>query len=372
MNILLLTLDTFSRTGGIQQFNRCLQLALCKFVIQNGGTLTHKSLMDAAEDADDKYAVNASFTFLGYRGFKGRFIAEIITQVHRFDLIIFGHVNLVPLTLLPALKYKDCRLVAHGIEIWGKLPFLKRRGLKNMQRILAVSHYTTGVIEKQHKIPRHRIDYFPNCLDPFFAEAPLLPVAEWNKHWRLDIHRTYLLTLARIKETEQAKGYDTIIRLLPALIARHPNLCYLLAGKYDTAEYTRIRQLADTFGVADRVLMPGFVAPERLPALYNLAKIFVMPSQKEGFGIVYLEAGWWGCPVVANRCGGVPEALLDGKLGILLPPENEELLLATINNQLEMPDKKEKTLADNRALISSNFGFEGFCNRLFMLLSPKR
>jgi phosphatidyl-myo-inositol dimannoside synthase len=371
MNILLLTLDTFSRTGGIQQFNRCLQLALCHLVKETGGHLTHMSLGDTLAQADDRYATpGADFVFMGYAGQKSRFITDLMTSSHRYQLVFFGHINLAPLAMLPGLRFKDCRLIAHGVEVWSHLPFIKRRGLRKMNRVWVVSNYTGGVMRQLHKVPDTQIDFFPNCLDPYLAQAQMTPPSEWNKYWRLDTNRPYLVTLARLQPTEQAKGYDTIIRLLPRLMKNHPQVGYLLAGKSDAAEYTRIRRLAESLGVADRVLMPGYVTPKHLPALYSMGKVFVLPSAKEGFGIVYLEAAWWGCPVVAYDAGGAKEALLQGALGTLVPQGDEEALFIVLDQLLHASAPNELHKQQLRDKIAAQYGFEVFCGRVFTLLRP--
>ena len=367
--MLFLSLNTFSRTGGIQQFNRCMQLALCRWAEQTGNAVTHMSLYDAPEGCDTRYGQpGETFSFRGYANRQGHFLADLMHQVPHHDVVIFGHINLVPLSLLPVFRGKKNILIAHGVEVWKPLPFLKRWGLKRMGEVWAVSGFTAGKLASVQKLQDSVIRHFPNCLDPFLAAAPVLPVAEWNKHWRLDTGRRYILTLARLSSTEQAKGYDAVIQLLPRLAERFPDIGYLLAGKWDDAEYARIRRLADSLGVTDRVLMPGFVAPEALPAVFGLASVFAMPSSKEGFGIVYLEAAWWGCPVVANRAGGAPEALLEGRLGILAAPGDDEALFSAIARSLEQGRPSETLQQELRELIAGHYGFEAFCARLHDLL----
>ncbi len=238
-----------------------------------------------------------------------------------------------------------------------------------MDKVLAVSQFTAQKLTSIHRYPASKVEVFYNCLDPFFAKAPLLPEKDWNKHWRLPTNRTYLLTLARLSSTEQAKGYDAVIRVLPKLAASFPDIAYLLAGKWEEAEYARVRSLAESLGVGNRLLMPGFVKPEHLPAVFNLAETFVMPSSKEGFGIVFLEAGWWGCPVVAGHSGGAPEALLGGALGELVPAGDDQALLLALERSLEKTKTVGKSVIPNREKIDSSFGFSAFCDRLKMLLS---
>lgn len=370
MKILFLTLDTFSRTGGIQQFNRSFQLALAQWAGVNGGEVMHCSLVDRDGDAMPRYTPDGALQFRGFAWNKLQFLRFFLGHAGQYDLVVFGHVNLVPLALTgqkkPGQKYW---LVTHGVEVWGPLNFFRRKGLARMDKMLSVSRFTMGQVQEAHGFPASKMELFPNCLDPFFAEGSLLPESVWNKDWRLKANRTYILTLARLSATEQAKGYDLVIRLLPRLAGQYPDIGYLLAGKWEDGEYARIRALAETLGVADRVLMPGFVKPECLPSLYNLAKVFVMPSSKEGFGIVFLEAAWWGCPVVAGQGGGAAEALPDGVPGSLVDPQNEEVVFAAVSSCLSN-EKPLMALPETRKLIDAHFGFSAFSNRLHLLLKP--
>ncbi len=348
-----------------------MQLALGTWASANDGEITHCSLRDSSKDSDKKYGEGENLVFMGFGGNRAAFAWYVLKTAKNHDLLIFGHVNLAPLALLFFNPSKPCWLIAHGVEVWQPLPFFKRKGLQKMQKLLAVSRYTKSILQSNHNLHPQKLVYFPNCLDPFLENAPVLPASQWNRHWRLDTGRSYLLTLARLSETEQAKGYDSVIRLLPRLAEKFPDIAYLLAGKYDHDEYTRIRSLADSLAVSDRVLMPGFVPASFLPAIFRLAKVFVMPSQKEGFGIVYLEAAWWGCPVIASNAGGAPEALLNGKLGKLVPLQNDEALFNAIENQLNnsLPDSEIRL--QRQELIKTHFGFTAFCSRLSELLSAR-
>ena len=367
--MLLLTLDTFSRTGGIQQFNRCLQLALCQFAVARGEHFTHFALMDEPGQNDSGYEAGDHFNFRGFSNHKPRFILAAIAAASKTETVIFGHINLAPLALLPGFGGKRCLLIAHGIEVWGKLSFLKKTALRKMDKVLAVSRFTAGKLETEQGFPESRIVFFPNTLDPFFAETPLLPPAEWNRYWRINPRGNYLLTVARLSHTESAKGYDDVIRALPALSQQFPDIAYILAGKADDGEYTRIRRLAEELGVGDRLLMPGFVPAKWLPSLYHAARVFVLPSTKEGFGIVFLEAAWCGCPVVAYQSGGAPEALLNGALGTLVPPESPEHLPGALSQSLSQQFDRQITLNRNQSLITENFGFSQFYSRLSGILS---
>src|SRR2546427_3697309 len=111
----------------------------------------------------------------------------------------------------------------------------------------------------------------------------------------------WLLTVARL---ESHKGVDTVIQALPAILARAPDVHYAVAGAGPERE--KLERLADKAGVAERVRFLGEVSERDLPALYNLASIYVGASRRgerigvEGFGISLVEASACGLPVVAG------------------------------------------------------------------------
>jgi len=133
-----------------------------------------------------------------------------------------------------------------------------------------------------------------------------------------------ILTVARLVEK---KGIDSVLRALPSVLHAVPEVRYLIIG--DGPLRLQLQALAKELGVAKHVLFVGAVEhndPD-LPRYYSACDVYVMPSRPlpshgevESFGMVYLEAGACGKPVVAGRGGGVEEAVEDGVTGLLVDP----------------------------------------------------
>jgi glycosyltransferase involved in cell wall biosynthesis len=111
------------------------------------------------------------------------------------------------------------------------------------------------------------------------------------------------------------KGQRHLILAMPLLLERVPRAHAVIAGRGDLEEY--LRDLSVEVGVADRVHVLG---PRRdVPALMHAIDVFAMPSIWEGFGLVLLEAMSAGRPIVASRVATIPEIVLDGETGVLVP-----------------------------------------------------
>ena len=109
-----------------------------------------------------------------------------------------------------------------------------------------------------------------------------------------------------------------------------------------------------------RVVMTGFVPPDRMPEMYLLGDVFVGPSQnQEGLGMVFLEAAAAGLPVIATALGGIPEAVQDGVNGLLLRrPDDAADLAEKILLLLQNPDLRRRLGRRGREEVCRNFSWE--------------
>lgn len=127
----------------------------------------------------------------------------------------------------------------------------------------------------------------------------------------------YLLAVGRMV---RVKGFDLLLEAFSRLAVGDPGLGLVLAG--DGPEAAALARRADDLGLADRVVLPGRLAPAGVAAAMHGAAAVVVPSRFESFGIVVLEAWRAGVPVVATTRGGPPEFVTDGVDGVLVDPED--------------------------------------------------
>ncbi|MCP9751949.1 glycosyltransferase family 4 protein [Ferruginibacter sp. HRS2-29] len=364
-NILFLTLRTFSATGGIEKVCRILGKALYENSIENHQPFEMSSMYDNSSDAEGNLYFPAE-NFNGYGVKKLNFIAAMVKKGVKADTVILSHINLLMVgwmikKISPSTKII---LLAHGIEIWDAISNHKRKMLRSCDQVVSVSRYTMNNIIASHGLDKKRCSVLNNCLDPFLAipsvnkKLPaLLQKYGLNKDDRI------LMTLTRLSSKERYKGYDKVISAIANLKDRL-EVKYLIAGSYDEQEKKFLQEIINNLQLQDRVILAGFIQDEELEAHFALSEVYVMPSRKEGFGIVFIEAMYYGLPVIAGNKDGSTDALLDGKLGQLVDPENTEEITRALETVLENP----LTYKPDHQLLMNNFGYETYKRKLHRLL----
>src|SRR5690242_18459188 len=352
--VMLLTLRTFSLTGGIEKVSRVAGKALHDLCETSGHQLTVYSMYDSSADIDEKYFPKDNFK--GFDIKRLRFAGKALFAGVENDVVILSHLNLLPVGYLIKFFSPDTKLVliAHGIEAWKTFRGWRREMLFQCDRILSVSQYTKDVLIERNHFPAEKIQVLNNCLDPYL-EKPLH--GEKNSSllnkYGLREGDVVLLTLTRLASSERYKGYDIVIESLRELRKTNTSLKYLIIGKYDAKEKQRLDQLIRKAGVETQVIFTGFVPDEELAEHFNLADIYIMPSEKEGFGIVFIEAMYYNKPVIAGNKDGSVDALLKGELGFLVNPGSKEEVSEAIESIIS---NKSKYLPDNQ-LLMKHFSF---------------
>jgi asparagine synthase (glutamine-hydrolysing) len=325
--------DAYGGVGGIAKFNRDLLAALVRMPEVHAVVALPRVIQRQPEPAPDK----VRFDFEAARG-KHSYVLRAIRlafSARRLDLLICGHLNLLPLAWLVSRAQRcSLLLIVHGIEAWEphRNPFV-RALLARTDIIAAVSRYTVERMKAWSGVSERPFRILPNCVD-LERFAPRPRNAALSRRYGLGGRRV-LLTVGRLAGHERYKGFDEVLEVLPRLAQELPEVVYVIVGDGD--DRGRLQAKAHALGVAERVVFTGFVSEEEKVDLYNLADVYVMPSRGEGFGIVYLEAMACGAPTIGSRLDGSRDALRDGKLGQLVDPRDPQELLQAIRNALGTP-----------------------------------
>jgi glycosyltransferase involved in cell wall biosynthesis len=137
----------------------------------------------------------------------------------------------------------------------------------------------------------------------------------------------FALITGRLHSGERYKGHDELIDVWPQVLQRHPQARLVVAGDGD--DRLRLEEKARRAGMQERIEFRGRVPDEELAGLYRDCSFFAMPSGKEGFGLVFLEAMSMGKACIAGRGAG-DEVIDDGNTGIVVSAGNREELLAAL------------------------------------------
>ena len=355
-SIHFLTLKTFGFTGGIEKMCRVVCRALYELEEEGKCTVKVSSMYDLPIERDSRYT--PAWSFRGFGKQRLWFVINSIIHLFKTDIVIISHVNLLFIaaiisTFKPNIKIY---LFAHGIEIWPPLNSWQKFFLRKIN-VLAVSSFTRNKIIEVQGLNPQKVFVLNNALDPFY-EFPLSfkkPETLLNRYG-IAPQQPILFTLTRLASTEKYKGYDLIIEVLPDIIRQYPNLRYLIGGKYDEKEKARLDQLILQNNLKENVKLLGFLDEIELTEHFLLADTFIMPSKKEGFGIVFIEAMASGLQVIGGNQDGTTDALDQGKLGVLINPESKEELKEAILKALENPlNLEERKVLQEKCIKKFSF-----------------
>jgi phosphatidylinositol alpha-1,6-mannosyltransferase len=328
-DVLVLATDAYGCGGGIAQYTRDLVEALTQskrvrrvVILPRWGTaeaeLPDKVLQQAAADGGMRYALRCLLLAAG----------------RRFDLVLCGHLHHAPLAYALARRWRaPFWLQLHGLEAW-ECPTTAAiaNAARRADLVTAVSRYTRRRFMEWARIEPQRVRVLPNTVGEQFM--PAAPRRELKRVLGLE-GRRLLISVSRLDSRERYKGHDRVIAVLPQLLQEFPDLAYLIVGDGD--DRGRLEHLAAGLGLSERVRFAGAVAPDRLPDYYRLAEVFAMPSTREGFGIVFLEAAACGLQVVGGNADGSVDALREGAIGWSIVAEDRRQLLLALRSALQAP-----------------------------------
>jgi glycosyltransferase involved in cell wall biosynthesis len=200
-----------------------------------------------------------------------------------------------------------------------------------------------------------RISLIHSAVEP--SPEPPGPAARSGARARLGLSDE--ATIGIVAALERRKGHDVLLRALARLREAVPRACCLVCG--DGSERASLERLADELGVRGLVRFLG--EQRQIADVLAALDVFVQPSRYEGLGVAVLEAMAAGLPVVASRVGGIPEAVQEGKTGLLVAKEEPEALAAAIAELLQDPARAARMGAEGRRRVLAEFSMEAMADR---------
>jgi glycosyltransferase involved in cell wall biosynthesis len=241
-----------------------------------------------------------------------------------------------------AFRPRRLVLTFHGSEIlkFARSPIrraLARRLIRHASRISTLTKYTQELLLTHFPEAESKMFLTPGALRSDFAVIPPKPMTPKDK--------VVILTVGRIHPRKgQIETLRALQMLPPAVRSR---LEYWIVAGHSKQNYETEVRAAAAQSPDLSVRFFGNIPDEELSDLYDSADIFAMTSLNlensvEGFGLVYLEAAAHGLPVVAHEVGGVPEAVIDGVTGLLVPPQRPLQLAAAFEKLIHDPHLRHR------------------------------
>ncbi len=349
-------------TGGIQAFSRFFVRALREGFPDRPLRVFVRNETAAGDPLLGQGIEMHSFETLPFRLRSHALAASAATYAlrERPACMLSTHLHFFPaMRLLRGLAGAPYGGVLHGIEAWRIRSRMRLRGMQEADRLLAVSQFTRDQIIRESGVRPERVTVFPNTFDATRFTPGAKPQRLLEKYG-LRPEQPVLLTVSRLALSERYKGHWQVLMALPQVLRQVPDAHYLIVGTGDEAEH--LCRGVRALGLERQVTLTGFVSTADLPDHYRLCDAFVMPSTKEGFGIVFLEAAACGKPVIGGFLDGSFDALEGGRLGLLTDPHCPEKIAQDIIAALT-GKHESRLLHDPQALslaVRERFGFDAF------------
>jgi asparagine synthase (glutamine-hydrolysing) len=353
---LLMVPEIFATAGGIQRILRLYLKALCSLGAERQRGVKLLALNDSLLDSSDvRRTAEVELTdWAVCNRDKRRFLRETFRLSRGCERIVCGHIAQLPVAwgvsrLRPRLRYY---LVAHGIEVWGPLTPVRRLALRGAERVFCVSEYTRQELLRRAGLEPARAVVVANGLDPYFEIMAGAPLAGCPP---------VVLTVARLTAADRYKGVDLLIEAMAQVRKSQPGARLRVVGRGD--ELPRLQAIAQRLGLlGSGVEFLGYLDDAQLAEEFRTCRLFALPSLKEGFGLVYLEAMAHGRPCLGARAAATPEFVTE-TTGILVEAGNVPAIAAGLLEGLQRPWSEAAILERAR-----HFSYQVFRERLAELL----
>lgn len=361
MNIVVVAWLFKPERGGIQEATHQLAAGLTELE-NNVVVLAHRAHSSPQADCSSPYSVipcDLDPPFSALRRFLVRFrTIRDAARMNNVDWICSNSYDRMSFAaaitaMLLGLRYCIC---VNGLDINRSLPALKRfrrfRTLRRAAVVICNSRHTRSLAIRCGVRPsRCKVVWRGTDLDVPIDQSGVLSGKE-----RTVPGERVLLSIGRLVER---KGFDAMIRSLKHVVAEFPDTTYVIAGEGPDRDC--LAAIARESGIETHVRFVGGVSEEDKRKLLSTADVFVMPNRElldgdvEGFGLVFLEAGAFGVPVIGGASGGVPDAIVDGETGFLVDPEDLQSITRAVISLLQDPKRAARFGQNARRRVVEEF-----------------
>jgi len=278
----------------------------------------------------------------GFRRFEGAFLARALlplarrwNEESRFDVVL--GVSMLPDAEAAVAVGKDLGLPVASLAVGSdvmvypdRMPVLWRRLCETLERVdlpVGVSQSICRRLAETGKCRRPPLCIYLGRDAGDFSPPDDRSRVRTQLGWPADS-----LVAAYLGALVETKGMRELVAACEPLLTRYRHLRLVCVGDGPCGDM--LQGMGKRTGRPDAVILPGRVAPERVPLYLQASDFLVLPSHSEGMPQAVLEAMSCGLPVVATRVGGVPEAVMDGRTGLLVEPNDTGRLQTAIEQMI--------------------------------------
>lgn len=338
--------------GGVQRLGRHMAHALTRISKERGMKFVPFSLLGKSKTTNSFEINGRRIDYQVWNGSRIQLALASCRLREETGLVWIAHPYLSSMILIPGIFKANVPAIvhAHGIEVWERLPFYRRYALARATIITASSQYTGRKLEEVQKLDKSHVRVLYPALDPGFTPAR-----------KVGVRDKAILVVSRLGKGDQNKGVELAIRAFASAVSSQPDWKLNIVGDGD--DRARYSKLIGDLDLSGSVTLHGSVTDKELSDFYRTNAVFCLPSTKEGFGIVYLEAMARGMAILALKSTAVPEVVHHGRTGLLSAPDNVGELAGNMTKLMESRDTRENFGLNGLEAVGA-FTLDPFCDRV--------
>jgi phosphatidyl-myo-inositol dimannoside synthase len=328
MTLLVITWNYPPRLGGIENLigSLCAELKKTHTV----RVITSHARNAAPDENVFRAPVPGLMAFAFYAIWRG---AALLARDKEMQVVFGGSTVVAPVVVILSRAFARRAIVqVHGLDIIYRhsiYQLLCVRWLRFCDSVVANSHYTAA-LARSKAVQQKRLTVIPPGVQREHFSLPS-DILATKQRWGIE-DKNVILFVGRLAKRKGVQEF--IENSLPEIVQKIPQSVFLIVGDNPTESLTHrddvageVHALALKLGLDKQVRLLGALSDEDLVKAYQACDLVVLPAldlndDVEGFGIVALEAAAAGKPIVATRVGGIPDAVEDGKSGILVAPRD--------------------------------------------------
>jgi phosphatidyl-myo-inositol dimannoside synthase len=286
----------------------------------------------------------------------------------RPDVIHCAHVNFAPLvSRLAMICNANTVLNVYGLELWSGLSPTRAAHMRRMDHVIADCH-ATALHVRESNLHAQNPTVIWDCADlDRFHPGPIDPRLLGKYGLPDPGHKRVVLTFGRLSKSARHKGYDRLIEIFGDVRATMPKAHLIIAGRGDDKE--RLEAKAHDHGLADCVTFTGAIDEEDLAAIYRVAHVFCLVSDKgpgrgEGIPLTPIEAMASGLPIIVGGEDGSREAIDGTRNGMVVSPRDlPQMTDALVTLLTETDVVRETRTAEARKVAEERFSYAAFVEK---------